>query len=143
MRKHHFLSNQHNKIDNVLTKHSFVADHDAVIILFHAKDIVDRPQYLLTRDWSNMNRENLISEMSSNPNLPLIFKMTNPNKIWNIIFEEMNKIINKLASPKVVKCSKDWEPYLNDEIKTQMDEAHLELNKAISSGALEQWPMWR
>ena len=36
-----------------------------------------------------------------------------------------------------------WEPYLNDEIEDQIDEAHLELNKAITPVAFEQWRLWR
>ena len=49
----HFMSNCPNYIDNIKTKHSCVADHDMVGLLYHANIIQDNPSFLNIHDWSN------------------------------------------------------------------------------------------
>ena len=57
----HFVTNVSNHTDNIITKHSIIADHDLVSLLFHTEVINDKPQFLLTRNWEHMNHHNLVN----------------------------------------------------------------------------------
>ena len=54
----HFVTNCASHIDNIITQHSCIADHDLVSILFHTEIIQDKPQFRMTRNWTNLTRDN-------------------------------------------------------------------------------------
>ena len=60
-------------------------------------DIVDKPKYIMTRNWTNLTREDMVKETSEKKNLSSIFTIRNPNNIWTTLILELNKIMKKLA----------------------------------------------
>ena len=51
-------------------------------------------------------------------------------------------MVNKLAPRKILQITKEWKSQLNLDVKDKIDQANVELDKAIYSGALEQWRLW-
>ena len=136
----HVISNCPYNIDNIKTKHSFIVDHDVVGVFYHTEMMMDKPQFIKIRDWSNFSRENLIELLGTNLNLCSVLSMRKgTNKIWNIILIEFNNAINTLAPVKIVQVKNREQPYYNTEIKEQIEEAHKVLDEAISTGAIEEW----
>ena len=69
----HFISNMHNNIDNVTTKHIFFTDHDMVCLMLYSL------RYL-----KSLSRDSLLNEMKDNENLNSIFNFLNSNKILTV-----------------------------------------------------------
>ena len=86
----HFVTNCLEHVNNILTKHSFIADHDLVSILYHTDVITDKPQFRLIRNWSQLNRDNLIVQLDNNIENNQVFSITSVDNVWNIIVVQLN-----------------------------------------------------
>ena len=139
----HFVTNKPGKVDNIKTYHSCVADHDFVSIMLHTDEIIDKPQLMLSRDWSNLNRDNLINEIKSDEIISSVFTMTSSDRVWNDIIIQLNIIINRLAPSKIVQLSSNFVPYQNSEISNAISEANAQLTCAIQSNDIEEWRAYR
>ena len=139
----HFITNCPNYIDNIQTKHNCIADHDSVSCLLHTEILIDRPQFMLKRNWTNLTRDNLKYEIHNNDQLCSVFAMTSTNKIWNVILLQMNSIINKLAPGKIVQLKGQFIPFMNTEIKDQIIASNEALTEAINTKELEKWRLFR
>ena len=64
----HVISNCPSNIDNIKTRHSFIADHDVVGVFYHTDMMMDKPQFIKIRDWSNFSRENIMEMLGTNLN---------------------------------------------------------------------------
>ena len=52
---------------------------------------------------------------------------------------ELNSIINTLAPPKITQYKTNYTPYIDDNIKRQMDMTQTLLNKAINTHGINDW----
>ena len=139
----HLLTSSPNHFDNVITKKTLISDHRMVTTLFHVHEIVDTPKYIFKTNWNGMNPINLTEAMLESEALMSILSMMNPNKIWETYIREMNKIVNTLAVTKVVQCTKNHIPYINEDVRAQMNETNKQLEVAITSGDIEEWRLYR
>ena len=139
----HFVTNAPAHCDNVQTRHSCIADHDVVSLLFHTEAIMDQPQFMIVRKWENMNRDNLINEINSNHEMNSIFAMQSTDKIWNNMLIGLNSIINKLAPSRVIQLRSNYIPYYNEAISDAIKSSNDQLSVAIRTGAVEEWRSFR
>ena len=96
-----------------------------------------------TREWANLNKENILQEVIYNENLNKILSMTNTNDIWNNLIEELNTIINKIAPTRIIQIKKNSMPYFNKELDENIKECDEQLTKAITTKELEEWRLYR
>ena len=104
---------------------------------------MDQPQFLLTRNWDNLTRDNMISEINNNQLMSSIFTLQSTDKIWNNLLTGINIVINTLAPSKVIQLKANYVPYLNNEINEAIEASNEQLSVAIRSGAVEEWRTFR
>ena len=85
-----FVTNSVNHIDNVITKHSCIADHGLVSVLYHTEIILEKPQFRMTQNYTSLTRENLIFLMDNDPIFNGIINLTSVDKIWNTLIVQLN-----------------------------------------------------
>ena len=139
----HFISNTPGHIDNIITKHSHIADHDWVSIMFHTDLIIDKPQFLMTRSWSELNKENLDKLIDNDPIINGIFNLTGVDKVWNILILQINSYINQLAPTRIIQIKKNSAPYMCEEADYRLNECDKALTEAIRTDEQEKWRVWR
>ena len=59
------------------------------------------------RDNSKLTKDNLIHEVENNPNLQNLYNLTDPNQVANVLQNELNHIINRLAPKSRVQIRDD------------------------------------
>ena len=57
----------------------------------------------MTRNWSNLDREQLSSLIIIDEAIHNIFQITSVDKVWNTLSTQFSKLINKLCSSKHYK----------------------------------------
>ena len=132
-------SNIPQKITNVTTHRNGFSDHSIISAHYNTKEQLYQPKFIKTRDSSKFNKNSLILAFKQNEILDKIFNHTNPNTIANILQIELNSIINTLAPPKITQYKTNYIPYIDDNIKRQMDMTQTLLNKAINTHGINDW----
>ena len=138
-----FVSDCPSFIDNVTSYHGHISDHDIVTMQYHTNELKEEQQFRMVRNWANLTPENMMVMIMKNVKLNSILSMHQTNKVWNIFLEEINTIINTLAPAHIIQIKSNHEPYMNEELKEYVKEADEQLDKAITSGAIEEWRLYR
>ena len=138
-----FVSDCPSFIDNVTSYHGPISDHYIITMQYHTNELKEEQQFRMVRNWTNLTPENMMVMIMKNVKLNSILSMQQTNKVWNIFLEEINTIINTLAPAHIIQIKSNHEPYMNEELKEYVKEADEQLDKAITSGAIEEWRLYR
>ena len=134
-----FIASHPERVDGLEIVNSLLADHSAVQLKYHSKELKTNPAMIRIRDWRLVNANSLMKEIDSNENLGSIFKHTDPDVVANMIIEEMNLIVNKIAPAKLVQYKAKEVEYLNDETRDMKKESEERLTEAIKYNKNEDW----
>ena len=137
------MTNGPNRVDGVETLPSHIADHSFVKLNFHSDILKSKPQFRETRNFNNINADVLMEEINNNAKLQGLFALKCPNKIFNILIEEINNIINKIAPAKLIQIKRKDHPYMNNDLKELKKELDDQLNNAIVTKELEEWRLYK
>ena len=110
---------------------------------YHLKGIKFRPQKRKIRDWKLVSTDSLMEEIERDEKLMNIFSHSDPNYVANTIIEQMNKIVNYIAPPRVVTVKDNSGFHEDDETKDLKREADIKLNNAIRDDDLEARKKYR
>ena len=135
----HCFTTQPQKTDGVKNIRSMIADHDAVSLNFHIKDMYRRQQTFKHRDYRNINSENLTKLIKESEKLSKIFNSGDPDQIADTLVTEYNRILNELAPAKNKQIKDDDIKYIDNEIKEMKAEAESRLTDAIKDKSHEKW----
>ena len=81
-----------------------------------------RPKFAFKRDKSLLNKHNLEQFLENNTYINELFKWEEPNLIAEILFNELNIIVNSIAPKHKIQLNKKFAPYLNSKIKDRIKE---------------------
>ena len=109
-----------------------------VLAQIHAKDIEDKPQFIRVRDWSLVTSENIMREIKENERLNGIFNYQDPDIVAEILVEELNNILEKIAPSKVVQMRKENNPRDKETLRKKK-ECDQQLEIAIEKNENEEW----
>ena len=97
------LTNKPQHINCVETTNSNIADHLCVACQFHIKELEINQQFICTRNLNLLNSEKLMNSIEDNEKLTEVFKYTDPDKIADVVINEMNSIVEDIAPSKIVQ----------------------------------------
>ena len=134
-----FISSHPERIDGLELVPSLLADHHAVQLKYHSKELRSNPSMIRVRDWKRINADSLMKEVDANEHLETIFKHNDPDTVANIIVEELNRIVNAIAPARLVQYKSKENDYSNKETKDLRKEAEGMLKEAIENNRDEDW----
>ena len=138
----HVLTNSPELIDNIETKPGIISDHKIVTCLVHSEELVENPRYRFKTDWWKIEEENATAMVLENQKLMETLTRTSTEKIWTLMIEGMNEVINGIAPTKVVQCKADYIPYINKEVLEHIEETNEQLTKAIETKKTDEWRLY-
>ena len=103
----HITSNCPQHLTNIITKPCILADHCSLTFDYNHKPKNLKPRFRMVRDNSKLTKDNLIHEVENNPNLQNLYNLTDPNQVANVLQNELNHIINRLAPKSRVQIRND------------------------------------
>ena len=139
----HFLTTNPEKVDGVETLKNHIADHSAVKLQYHAEGLKENPKLMLIRDNTCATRETLMYLIENNHRLNQSLAIENANESTNVIIEEYNAVINTAAPARVVQLRENNVPYVDNEVREVIEEADVQLTKAIEEGEREEWRQYK
>ena len=71
-----------------------------------------------------------------------IFQSSDPEYIAFTIQDQLSKIINDLAPPRVCQKRREWCPFITSEIRVQMKTNDALLSKCIKEGSKDDWRLF-
>ena len=133
----HVLSNCPNKLSSVKTNRNVTSDHCILTFDYNSKGNQLKPRFRWSRNNQNLTKSNLINEVENSVPLQTIFEHTDPNIVAEILHNELNLIINKLAPKKRVQVKNDI-PYLDKQTREKKKSVEKLLTKAINTCKTDQ-----
>ena len=139
---HYFTSNP-NKMDNIETKTSIIADHKYIKANYHCKILKRKQQFRRTRNFSLLNSDILTKEIENNAKLQEIFSLEDPDEIANVMVAELNRIVEDIAPSRIIQVTNKSQPWQNKETKEAIHDADKSLNNAIKYNDIVAWNLYR
>ena len=66
-----------------------------------------------------------------------------PNEIANLLQLELNVVINSIAPSKTIQYKKNYQPFIDNNIREQMNNTQILLNKAIETQEFSDWTEYK
>ena len=104
-----------------------------------SQEAIYTPKFIKIRDKKQLTRHNLKTCLDINENFKKIIYLQHPDDIANNLQLELNTIIDTVATPKIVQYRKDYQPYMNNDLQTQLNETQQLLNKATRTYEFDDW----
>ena len=139
----HMFANHPQHVDSVETKLSVIADHCIISMQYHIKPLKIRPQFRRIRNHQLINSDIITEKIGENERLQRIFEEEDPDIIAETIIAEMNRIIEDIAPSKLVQIKGSLEPWSSSDTEEVKNKAEEQLQKAITSGDIEDWRLFR
>ena len=120
------------KIKGLKNLKTGLSDHDGVIFSYLVKSLVNKPQFTISRDYSQITASNLMPLIDNSHNLQSLFSQMDPDNIALMLKDGMDQVINKLITKKRYQRRKNETPYDDHELREIRKEVKL-LNKKATN----------
>ena len=119
-----------------------LSDHDLIGVIVKKNNRKFTHRTILKRNFSKYNEESFQEDLNGLP-WQNVTKEINVNKAWNIFKHLLTEVINKHA-PMVKKKVRGRDcPWLNNDIRSKMNERDYHLRKARRTGNENDWSTYR
>ena len=139
----HIITNIPGHIDNVRTLPGIISDHKIISCLLHTEILTQHPMYIYKTNWWKIQPDVLMQMITENKKIMNSLTKTDPDAVWADIIEGLNEIINTLAPTKVIQCKSKYMPYVGKEVEEFIEDANLQLEKAIVTNDAGEWRLFR
>merc|ERR1712112_532441 len=116
----HIFSNCPNKLINTTTHTNTNSDHSFLTTTYVSQEAIYTPKFIKIRDKKQLTRQNLKTCIDINENFKKFILLQHPDNIANNLQLELNTIIDTVATPKIVQYRKDYQPYIKNDLQTQL-----------------------
>ena len=94
----HVWGNCTRRISHLATDYHFLSpDHKYLQVFISLKLNTPAHQFIRTRDWRKVNKNDLQMAVELNPELNHVFTLTDPEAVADIIMTQLNNILNNFA----------------------------------------------
>ena len=119
-----------------------LSDHDLIGVILKKNNRKFTHRTILKRNFSKYNEENFQKDLNSLP-WERVSEEADVNKAWNIFKQFLTEVINKHV-PLIKKKVRGRDcPWLNNAIKSKMNERDYHLRKARRTGNENDWSAYR
>ena len=95
-----------------------ISDHDGVAFKLICKDIDEKPQFAIIRDYSRVTAGNIVPKLYENENLQTLFGDTDPDLIAHKLNEGLNSIAKESITVKIIQLKYPKKEYDDPELKS-------------------------
>ena len=100
----HLYTNCPAKILNCTTQKDVLSDHYAITFQYGNKHLHYSPKYKYRRDFSLLNKQNLIYGSDNNLYIDMVFEYDDPDIIVDILIKDVDSIINSITLVHRIHC---------------------------------------
>ena len=104
-----------------MTQNDILSDHYILTFNYNNKHLNIRPTYRLKRDFNLLNTDILTYCCDKNDRIDTVFYYDTPDKIADILINELNTIIQTIAPSRLIQCKNRYNKWYNKDIETQAD----------------------
>ena len=102
----HIYSNCHTRIKNVTIEKDILSDHKIITCSYNNKKLNLSTSYRTKHDFSLITTESLLHYLNTTNNIDQVINSEDPNKIAEILINEVDRCIETIAPSKRIQCTK-------------------------------------
>ena len=135
----HIFSNCPPRLSYTSTIRTHISDHAMLMTNYISSDIIYKPKFIKIRKNKLLSKRHIKNQFDNNATINDIFNYTDPDIIADIIQIEMNSMIELIAPQSYIQYTKDYAPYLTDELRSEIKTTDDLLTIAIETKNPTAW----
>ena len=139
----HVYTTAPGKLSSVTINWTGMSDHAMVKFSRFNKTLQNRESYIKKRIFKHFQPDNFRASVSVMPELPAILQCRDVDTAATLLTAGLTRVLDKMAPVRTIQSRQDYAPHMGEETKLLQGNRNSAQERAVRTGALEDWRIYR